>query len=147
MLENCGAEGKPTRLLTVIRVPGRSKWIVLSVVLVAVGSCVIVPIEPRSSRVLLASSLHTNVDDLARFALELLPPQRIDVSTRDMLLEPQIEVGRGIAWGAGIVVLTNTGEGLDNLIGNLGGYNLSKEIARQAPGIRGTWDLRRDAPK
>ncbi len=47
--------------------------------------------------------------------------------------------------GDAIVVLTNTGGGLDNLIGNLGGYNLSKEIARQALGIRGTWDLRRDA--
>ena len=98
-----------------------------------------------------------------------------------MLFEPQIEVGRGIAWGAGIgldhsvepttwwhwgsnpgfqslfvlepergdaiVVLTNTGGGLDNLIGNLGGYNLSKEIARKALGIRGTWDLRRDPPE
>ncbi len=157
------------------------QWIALVVVLLALGSRIIVPIESRSSRVLLASSLHTNVEDLARFALELLRPQRIDLRARDMLFEPQIEVGRGIAWGAGIgidrsvepttwwhwgsnpgfqslvvlepergdaiVVLTNTGGGLDGLIGGLGGYSLSKEIARQALGIRGTWDLRRDAPE
>jgi CubicO group peptidase (beta-lactamase class C family) len=157
------------------------QWIALLVLLLAAGSRVIVPVDSWSSRVLLAASLHTDVEDLTRFALELLRPQEIGTEARDMLFEPRIEAGRGIAWGAGIgidrstepttwwhwgsnpgfqsllvlepergdgiVVLTNTGGGLDNLIGDLGGYNLSKKIARQALGIRGTWDLRRDAPK
>jgi CubicO group peptidase (beta-lactamase class C family) len=157
------------------------QWIAVILLLVAVGSRITVPIESWSSRALLASSLRTSVEDLARFTLELLRPQQIDARARDMLFEPQIEVGRGIAWGAGIgidhslepttwwhwgsnpgfqslivlepergdaiVVLTNTGGGLDNLSGNLGGYNLAKDIARQALGIQGTWDLRRDAPK
>jgi len=157
------------------------EWIALILLLVAVGSRVIVPIESWSSRVLLAASLHTDVEDLTRFALELLRPQVIGTKARDMLFEPRIEAGRGIAWGAGIgidrsiepttwwhwgsnpgfqsllvlepergdgiVILTNTGGGLDNLTGDLGGYNLSKKMARQALGVRGTWDLRRDAPK
>jgi CubicO group peptidase (beta-lactamase class C family) len=156
------------------------QWIALLVVLLALGSRIMVPIESPSSRVLLASSLHTDVEDLARFVLELLRPQRISARARDMLLEPRIEVERGIAWGAGIgidrsvepttwwhwgsnpgfqslfvldpkrgdaiVVLTNTGGGLDVVTGSLGGYQLSKEIARQALGIRGRWDLHRDAP-
>jgi CubicO group peptidase (beta-lactamase class C family) len=157
------------------------QWIAAVALLVAVGSRITVPIESWSSRVLLASSLRTNVEDLARFTLELLRPQRIDARVRDMLFEPRIEVGRGLAWGSGIgidrslepttwwhwgsnpgfqslvvlepergdaiVVLTNTGGGLDYLSGSLGGYNLAKEIARQALGIQGTWDLRRDAPQ
>jgi CubicO group peptidase (beta-lactamase class C family) len=157
------------------------QWIALLALLVATGSRVIAPIEPGSKRVLLAASLHTSIEDMSRLALELVRPREISVEVRDMLFEPRVDAGRGIAWGAGIgvdrstqpttwwhwgsnpgfqsllvlepgrgdaiVVLTNTGGGLDNLVEDLGGYNFAKKIARQALGIPGTWDLRRTAPK
>jgi CubicO group peptidase (beta-lactamase class C family) len=152
------------------------QWIAVALLLVLVGSRIIVPIEPWSSRTLLASSLHTNVEDLARFAQELLDPEQIDPRARDMLFELQVEAVRGISWGAGIgidrtaepttwwhwgsnpgfqsllvvepergdaiVVLTNSGGGLDYLTATRGGYNLSKHLARRVLGIPGTWDLR-----
>ncbi|UCE84757.1 MAG: beta-lactamase family protein [Deltaproteobacteria bacterium] len=157
------------------------EWIAALLLLVAAGSVTIVPIEPWSRRVLLASSLHTSVDDLTRFVLELMRPTLVSEATRDEMLRPRVDVDSGIAWGAGIgidrsaepttywhwgsnpgfqslivfepnerdavIVLTNTGGGLDFLSDRLGGYNMAKEVARRALGINGAWDLLRAAPQ
>ena len=49
--------------------------------------------------------------------------------------------------GDAVVVLTNTGGFLDVVSTRTGGYNLSKQIARRALGINGSWDLYRSAPQ
>ena len=163
------------------RMPRFAAAVAVLALLLAVGSRIIVPIETWSSRVLLAASLHTNIEDMSHLALELVRPRKIGAEVRDMLFEPRVDAGRGVAWGAGIgvdrstepttwwhwgsnpgfqsllvlepergdgiVVLTNTGGGLDNLTGDLGGYHFAKQIARRALGVHGRWDLYRAAPK
>ena len=77
-------------------------WVGTAVLLVGLGAARTVPVEPWSRRVMLASSLKTTVDDLARFSEELLSPKLMRPETRDLLFAPRTEVGGGLGWGAGI---------------------------------------------
>lgn len=77
-------------------------WFAIVLVLFALGSAWTVPVRPWSTRVMLPSSLHTSAEDLARFAEEVLHPRLLQTETRDLLFEPRVAVGGGIAWGAGL---------------------------------------------
>jgi CubicO group peptidase (beta-lactamase class C family) len=46
------------------------------------------------------------------------------------------------ASGDGVVILTNTGGGIDAVLRNQGGYPAAKRIAAESLGIAGRWDLR-----
>lgn len=78
------------------------QWGALALILVGIGFAVTVPVESWSRRTLLASSLHSSADDLARFAQELVRPRLLRPETRDLLFAEQVDVGGGLAWGAGI---------------------------------------------
>jgi CubicO group peptidase (beta-lactamase class C family) len=77
-------------------------WFSIALVVFGAGSAWTVPVRPWSARVMLPSSLHTSAEDLVRFAEEVLQPRFVRPETRDMLFEPRVEVGGGIAWGAGV---------------------------------------------
>ncbi len=51
-----------------------------------------------------------------------------------MVLQPET--------GAGVVILTNSGGGLDSVLPGQGGYPAAKRIASELLGIQGRWDLR-----
>jgi len=126
------------RLRAVIRAPGRSRWIVAIAALALAAPAAAGDFGPAPIDALRAATVQGLERSQVRGAsLALIRGGRLVWTESFVVLEPE----RGDA----IVVLTNNGGGLDNLIGNFGGYNLSKEIARRALGIRGTWDLRRDA--
>jgi CubicO group peptidase (beta-lactamase class C family) len=78
------------------------QWGTLALILVGIGFAVTVPVESWSRRTLLPSSLHSSADDLARFAQELVRPRLLRPETRDLLFAEQVDVGGGLAWGAGI---------------------------------------------
>lgn len=44
--------------------------------------------------------------------------------------------------GDGVVILTNTGGGVDAVLPRQGGYPAAKRIAAEVLGIAGRWDLR-----
>ena len=46
------------------------------------------------------------------------------------------------ASGDGVVILTNTGGGIDAVLPGRGGYRAAKRIAAGLLGIEGRWDLR-----
>lgn len=66
------------------------------------GVSVIVPVAPWSDRVMLPSSLHASIDDLARFAAELLHPTLVPPAARDLLLAPRVRIDEQLSWAAGI---------------------------------------------
>jgi hypothetical protein len=78
------------------------QWGALALILLGIGFAVTVPVETWSRRTLLPSSLHSSADDLARFAQELVRPRLLRPETRDLLFAEQVDVGDGLAWGAGI---------------------------------------------
>lgn len=91
------------------------EWLCALLLLVAWGAVTIVPVESLTSAELaemerrvgpgsvsLPSSLHSSAEDLARFAQELLQPRLVREATRDLLFQPQVEVGAEIAWGSGM---------------------------------------------
>jgi CubicO group peptidase (beta-lactamase class C family) len=84
------------------------RWMAASVTVCAAAALVIVPTEPRSGPPSLPSSLQTTVEDLARFAQELVQPRLVRAATRDLLFAPQADVDADLEWGAGIGIDRST---------------------------------------
>ena len=66
------------------------------------GASVVVPVAPWSDRIMLPSSLHASIDDLSRFAAELLDPTLVSRAARDRLLAPRVPIDEQLSWAAGI---------------------------------------------
>ena len=124
---------------------------------------------------LIAASLTSNAEDLAKFGAELMRPTLISMEARDLMLTQQTNQSGCIQWalgigidncadtttywhwgsnmgfeslfvidpatGDGVVIITNTGGGLDTVVPGRGGHAAAKVIARKALGIDGVWDL------
>lgn len=123
----------------------------------------------------IASSLSSNVDDLAKFMIELARPtllskERVDVmlaarTTNDSCVQWSLIMGidtcaeRKTYWqwasnlgfqglmvldperGDGVVILANTGGGLDVVFPGRGGYPAAKAITRKIMNIQGAWQV------
>ncbi len=70
------------------------------------AALVVVPTAPWDDEIRLPSSLHTNAEDMARFAGEMLEPNLIHADTRDLLLEPQARIDARLGWSAGLGIDT-----------------------------------------
>jgi CubicO group peptidase (beta-lactamase class C family) len=96
--------GTPRRALALIAL----SWALALGALVGAGSLALVPVESMMRRVLLPASLHSSVEDLARFTQELLDPRLMRDETRDLLWVPRVDAGPGLAWGTGIGIDRST---------------------------------------
>lgn len=72
------------------------------VVLLTMGTQKQITVESLNSKNDIASTLKTNVTDLAKFAIELINPTLMSISTRDMMLQPRTTVNSRVKWGYGI---------------------------------------------